>query len=96
MRERKKTGGRVRKTPSIIQRNNSMEQQLQVAIIGGTGDQGKGLALRWANAGFAVTIGSRDAARASRRKRIQSLVNPPSHLTARPPRKPRRLPPSPS
>lgn len=40
-----------------------MEQQ-HIAIIGGTGDQGKGLALRWARAGFAVTIGSRDAARA--------------------------------
>jgi hypothetical protein len=40
-----------------------MEQQ-RIAIIGGTGDQGKGLALRWAAAGFAVTIGSRDAARA--------------------------------
>ena len=40
-----------------------MEQQ-RIAIIGGTGDQGKGLALRWARAGLAVTIGSRDAARA--------------------------------
>ena len=40
-----------------------MEQQ-RIAIIGGTGDQGKGLALRWAKAGFAVTIGSRDGARA--------------------------------
>ena len=36
----------------------------QIAIIGGTGDQGKGLAQRWAQAGFAVIIGSRDAARA--------------------------------
>jgi NADPH-dependent F420 reductase len=35
-----------------------------IAIIGGTGDQGKGLALRWARAGLAVTIGSRDAERA--------------------------------
>jgi NADPH-dependent F420 reductase len=35
-----------------------------IAIIGGTGDQGKGLALRWASAGLAVTIGSRDAERA--------------------------------
>lgn len=40
-----------------------MKQQ-HIAIIGGTGDQGKGLALRWARAGFAVTLGSRDAARA--------------------------------
>jgi 8-hydroxy-5-deazaflavin:NADPH oxidoreductase len=35
-----------------------------IAIIGGTGDQGKGLALRWARAGFTITIGSRSAERA--------------------------------
>ena len=35
-----------------------------VAIIGGTGDQGKGLALRWARSGWAVTIGSREVERA--------------------------------
>jgi len=36
----------------------------QVAIIGGTGDLGLGLAIRWAAAGVPVIIGSRDAARA--------------------------------
>ncbi|MGH2827495.1 MAG: NAD(P)-binding domain-containing protein, partial [Actinomycetota bacterium] len=36
----------------------------RVAVIGGTGDEGFGLALRWAKAGIAVTIGSRDAGRA--------------------------------
>ncbi len=36
----------------------------RVAIIGGTGDQGKGLAIRWARTDFAITIGSRDAERA--------------------------------
>jgi hypothetical protein len=35
-----------------------------VAIVGGTGPEGKGLALRWARAGLHVIIGSRDAARA--------------------------------
>ena len=35
-----------------------------VAVIGGTGDQGLGLALRWAAAGRRVVIGSREAARA--------------------------------
>jgi len=35
-----------------------------IAVIGGTGDQGFGLALRWAAAGRRVLIGSRDAARA--------------------------------
>jgi len=36
-----------------------------VTIIGATGDLGYGLAVRWAQAGIAVTIGSRDAARAA-------------------------------
>ena len=35
-----------------------------IAIIGGTGDLGYGLALRWAAAGFNVVIGSRVASRA--------------------------------
>ncbi len=35
-----------------------------IAIIGGTGPAGTGLALRWARAGEIVIIGSRDAARA--------------------------------
>ncbi|MGA2002189.1 MAG: NADPH-dependent F420 reductase [Terriglobales bacterium] len=35
-----------------------------IAVIGGTGPAGMGLALRWAKAGEAVIIGSRDAARA--------------------------------
>jgi NADPH-dependent F420 reductase len=34
-----------------------------IAVIGGTGKEGKGLALRWAHAGHSVIIGSRDAAR---------------------------------
>jgi NADPH-dependent F420 reductase len=39
-------------------------QKYQIAILGGTGAQGSGVALRLAVAGHAVTIGSRDAARA--------------------------------
>ena len=35
-----------------------------IAVIGGTGPAGAGLALRWARAGETVIIGSRDAARA--------------------------------
>ena len=35
-----------------------------IAIIGGTGPAGMGLALRWARAGETIIIGSRDAARA--------------------------------
>lgn len=37
---------------------------MTIAIIGGTGPQGKGLALRFARAGVPVALGSRDAARA--------------------------------
>lgn len=35
-----------------------------IAILGGTGNLGPGLALRWANAGYRVLIGSRQAERA--------------------------------
>jgi NADPH-dependent F420 reductase len=37
---------------------------MTIAILGGTGKEGAGLALRWARAGHAIIIGSRDAARA--------------------------------
>jgi len=42
---------------------------VNVAILGGTGTEGTGLALRWARAGHRVLIGSRDAARAGDRAR---------------------------
>ncbi len=35
-----------------------------LAILGGTGKEGSGLAVRWAHAGYPVIIGSRDGARA--------------------------------
>ena len=38
-----------------------------IAVIGGTGPAGTGIALRWARAGEAVIIGSRDAARAEQK-----------------------------
>ena len=38
---------------------------MTIAIIGGTGPQGKGLALRFAKAGMPVVIGSRDGAKAA-------------------------------
>jgi 8-hydroxy-5-deazaflavin:NADPH oxidoreductase len=41
-----------------------MSQQLQLAVVGGTGAEGRGLALRFAIAGAAVTLGSRDPERA--------------------------------
>ncbi|MEY8800127.1 NADPH-dependent F420 reductase [Leisingera sp. XS_AS12] len=38
---------------------------MKIAIIGGTGPQGQGLALRFARAGIAVALGSRDGARSA-------------------------------
>ena len=57
-----------------------------IAIVGGTGPEGMGLALRWARAGENVLIGSRDpqrardaalqiASRAGKNARIQGLEN---------------------
>jgi NADPH-dependent F420 reductase len=40
---------------------------MRIGVIGGTGREGLGLSLRWAKAGHAVTIGSRDIARAKER-----------------------------
>ena len=40
------------------------EPERTIAIVGGTGPEGSGLALRWARAGQNVIIGSRDAERA--------------------------------
>lgn len=37
---------------------------LTIAVLGGTGKEGKGLAYRWAKAGYRVLIGSRDDQRA--------------------------------
>lgn len=37
----------------------------RIAILGGTGREGSGLALRWAHAGYRVTLGSRSAERAA-------------------------------
>jgi NADPH-dependent F420 reductase len=37
---------------------------MNIAIVGGTGKEGRGMAARWARAGHQVTIGSRDAERA--------------------------------
>jgi NADPH-dependent F420 reductase len=40
---------------------------MKIGILGGTGREGRGLAMRWAKAGHAVAIGSRDAERARER-----------------------------
>lgn len=63
------------------------------AVIGGTGDQGLGLALRWAVAGRRVIIGSRDGSRAAaaaqevrqragRGARVEGRTNPDAAASA--------------
>jgi NADPH-dependent F420 reductase len=42
---------------------------MRIAVVGGTGREGRGLALRWARKGHEVTLGSRDRARAEVRAR---------------------------
>lgn len=50
-------------------------RDLVVAVLGGTGDQGRGLALRFAAAGIRVLIGSRDPARAAQAaERVNELL----------------------
>lgn len=41
-----------------------MNERLRIAILGGTGDLGTGLAIRWAKAGHEIVIGSRTQAKA--------------------------------
>jgi NADPH-dependent F420 reductase len=41
-----------------------MTQRHTIAVLGGSGKEGSGLALRWAKAGYPVVIGSRDALKA--------------------------------
>lgn len=40
------------------------EKRYSICVVGGSGAEGSGLALRWAHAGHQVTLGSRDAAKA--------------------------------
>lgn len=53
-----------------------------IAIIGGTGPQGRGLALQWAKAGETVIIGSRDSHRAETvAQEIAHKVGPAAKIT---------------
>lgn len=42
-----------------------VDNQLTIAVLGGTGKEGSGLAMRWAMNGYKVIIGSRDGERAA-------------------------------
>lgn len=48
----------------------------RIAIVGGTGKEGKGLAFRWAKAGFEVMIGSRSAEKAASAAEELNLLLP--------------------
>jgi 8-hydroxy-5-deazaflavin:NADPH oxidoreductase len=48
----------------MIESDMSEQRHCRIAVLGGTGAQGSGLALRLAQAGHDVTIGSRDPSRA--------------------------------
>lgn len=53
-----------------------------IAVLGGTGAEGFGLALRWAHAGEIVIIGSRDAQRAqAAADKIRQLVGPQAKIS---------------
>lgn len=52
-----------------------------IAILGGTGKEGAGLALRWAAAGRAVVIGSRDPERARRKANELAASAPGAKIT---------------
>ena len=52
-------------------------QTKTIAIVGGTGPMGSGLALRWANAGYRIVLGSRDGGRGhSAGKKIRGVLGP--------------------
>jgi hypothetical protein len=56
---------------------------VKVAIVGGTGAFGRGLAARWREAGVEVTIGSRDAARARERAAVLGVAGATNHEAVR-------------
>ena len=50
-------------------------ENLSIGVIGGTGEQGRGLARRFAMSGHKVVIGSRDAARANEIATAEGIAN---------------------
>ncbi|HVK19965.1 MAG TPA: NADPH-dependent F420 reductase [Actinokineospora sp.] len=49
----------------VTRQDNAEVSGLKIGVLGGTGPQGRGLAMRWARAGFTVVLGSRVADRAA-------------------------------
>ena len=65
--------------PHFFRRWFRMSETEKIAILGGTGDLGTGLAIRWAKAGHEIIIGSRTLAKAQ--KAVQTCTK--SVLTPR-------------
>lgn len=59
---------------------------LTIAILGGTGKEGKGLAYRWAKAGYHILIGSRTPEKAqAAAQKLSALLEASNHPTSQPP-----------
>lgn len=65
----------------------ALQEVKKIAVLGGTGKEGKGLAYRWAKAGYEVTIGSRALEKAEQaaaelneklghQHQVKAMVNP--------------------
>ncbi|NMC84868.1 MAG: NADPH-dependent F420 reductase [Anaerolineaceae bacterium] len=64
----------------------ALQEVKKIAVLGGTGKEGKGLAYRWAKAGYEVTIGSRALEKAEQaaaelneklgQQQVNAMVNP--------------------
>ena len=55
---------------------------MRIAVIGGTGDLGSGLAYRWAKAGFSIIIGSRTQEKAEQAKEDLTAKVPNADISA--------------
>jgi 8-hydroxy-5-deazaflavin:NADPH oxidoreductase len=51
-----------------------IEQLFSICVVGGTGAEGSGLALRWARAGHRVAIGSRDESKAKEAAKALNVI----------------------
>jgi NADPH-dependent F420 reductase len=50
------------------------DKLFSICVVGGTGAEGSGLAMRWAHAGHSVTIGSRDESKAQEAARELNVI----------------------
>jgi len=71
-----------RRSPWSSHDGARLKQTLPIGVIGGTGAQGFGLALRWAQAGETVIIGSREAGRAQQAaEKIKKKLGPDARVS---------------